>query len=263
MINMQKTMRRILAVTLMLLMTLSLPVLASAKNMYLLTKISYEDDWRNEKQVSTYKYNSKGLLTKAKVKSSFGWKTTTKYTYKDDRISKYVYEDDDSEWVYTFTYKKNGTLWKEKRDYTYKNGESGTYLTKYVWKSPSKVQVRNWDPEKEEYVPSNTIVFNKFGGVKYDWWAVGEEPLYPRTWDKNGFTTSDYENGNYRKWTNTFEKGRLTKTVLEYSYGIYPDRGKPVVTYTYKKVNVPNDLIERVTLQQGSLLSSGRPLPLC
>ena len=259
-------MKRVLKVlALALALSFCVSSLASAKNIYLLTKMTTVDDWRKSTDVCTYKYNEKGLLTKKTEKASLGGKSVEKFYYKNDRIYKSTYNNDvlGSKSTITYTYKKDGTLYKETR----KNEDfSGAHIfnVKYDWTDPLNVVVRSWDEKKSKYVASEVIAFNELGSVKYGWWPYKKDPSYPRTFDSKGFVTSDYDSSEHRTWTNTFKSGRLVKTVLHYeNTGIYPNRGVPVVTYTYKKVNVPAALVQRVTLQQRSLLGSGRMIPMC
>ena len=218
------------------------------KAVYVITKTvtKYPD---GHKAVSTYKYNSKGLLAKetgVDYGSDSTLKSETKYTYdKKPALKKEVFKSDLLSG--SITYKSNGKGWVVKAsDGISPFGDTTTY--KYNKKG--QLTQSNEDGTKSRYS------YDKKGNlIKITEGSGSKKSVIQFKYDKkNNLVRQTVKGLLDTKYKNTYKSKRLKKQVATDS-----DKSKRTIVYSYKKVSVPKNLVKMVNAQQAAIKCSGVP----
>lgn len=228
--------------------------------------------------IVTYSYNSKGLLSqsilKEKYYGSFRTDKTVNYIYdSQDRISKIETFDGEDDTLYdervSYTYNANGDITNIKTEVRYnkvlginfdgtKNTESAIRVDEnitYTYNSNNQILSETVTECYAEKVEGTTISGKKYSYNKYEKSRKASETIY--TYDSDGNllsknTTVGYNQesvgagGVVTNWayrpqeqiTYTYQNGRITKEVVNSSYGEEVTKKVGTRTYHYTVYNM-------------------------
>jgi hypothetical protein len=212
--------------------------------------------------------------------------TTTVYVLTKANV---VNKEDSMYNTLTYAYTKNGLL------KTKKNAEKGNekYAKVYSYKYTKKNALKSCsEKEGKELVSKTTYAVTKKGYVKKSVWADawGEKSVKKYAYDKKGRLKQLTDEGNVSKYTYTSKsktktiKGKYVKETYKYDSHGYPtgyttsydepgdyantyksgllkkrefqaSSWKEVITYKYKKINVPTSVAKMVEAQQYALIT--------
>ena len=201
-----------------------------------------------------YTYNKKGLLKQEKqTRKSAADKDTTATTYKYSGLAlKSAAVKWNGKTITKITYKANGKGWVTQEKY---KGESGTstYTCKYnkkglITKRAGEYNTMTYTYDSKGRLKSLKEVFKPQG--KY---------TMKFKYDKKGNFKKELTDGSVSvKYANTYKKGRLVKRVATVPNNEFDS--KYTVTYTYKKVSVPQSAATMVKGQQQALINGKPPV---
>ena len=200
-----------------------------------------------------YTYYSNGLLKKIsnsptdvgaatytydrnnRVKTENGGSGVIKYSYKNGRISK----SSDINGTWKYTYNRSGQLIKKVRKNQY-----GTSTDKFKYDSKGRLTTFTNKQSNGKY----TYIFN-YKKIRYN--SRGQIKSYTIERDGNIKLPCRHKY--------TYKNGRIVKDLCQNYVGGTWSQARMVITYKYKKIQVPASMVAKVKAQQHDILS---PAPI-
>lgn len=204
-------------------------------------------------QSQTMTYNKSGLLTKVAQKSTGNLKSAQYYSYKNNRLSKVVYQSNASKETNTPLYKK-GKLDQLTENFKDSNSTSRT-IHQFYYSKGNIVKVKNTYLD----ISGNQVTYYHY---KYKKGLLVEDEVTVYKNDAKGYVSykepfylpGDYTDAAY--FTNKYNSKGLLTAVYVKKLETYKQKmpKKAVLTVTYKKIKVAKSVVKKVKAQQKWIL---------